>query len=193
MMQRALSLLLVAALACLPGGAVTQPAPTPISPLTGNEQFVLQSNGTQPCTVPCFTTANAIKTFAGGGASGGIVQIGKLSAVDLTATGDHVITLPAGTWFITDFIMGNPSVQIPGGGSASFYSQASAGGVRLVNGNIYGIFAGSLPQSQYADAAGAGDMGPFAALVSGHVYFNVATPVEAPCTVDIYVLGIQLQ
>lgn len=66
-MKRLLTLFLLFA----SGLAFGQPGPTPISPLTGNEQFVLQSNGTQPCTVPCFTTSQIIKNFvgSGGGAS----------------------------------------------------------------------------------------------------------------------------
>ena len=91
-------LFLALALGLAPSAVLTQPAPTPISPLTGSEQFVLQYAPPSGCSVNCFTTSDAIKAFAGGGGGGNTINltadtnIAAGSSVSVNSSGHAVQT-----------------------------------------------------------------------------------------------------
>jgi hypothetical protein len=113
---------LALALGLAPSAVLTQPAPTPISPLTGPEQFVLQYAPPSGCSVNCFTTANAIKSFVGGGGGNTVTltagtNIAAGSSVSVNSSG-HAVQ----TW--------GPAPQIAGtatlfGGAASLSNVAA--------------------------------------------------------------------
>jgi hypothetical protein len=188
--------LLLAAVA----GLRAQPSPTPISPLTGNEQFVLQSNGSAPCTVPCFTTWSTMKNY-----SGAIQQLGVAKGLNLNATGDRIIPISFTSYIVTDIILTNASAVPTTDLVGQVYSAPSGGGVALTaspSGSMGTALNAALTaaaqyfQLAYAGrnwvlAAGASDLGGIGTvLTAGDLYLNIATPNGSPLTVDAYIFGL---
>jgi hypothetical protein len=154
-----------------PSAVLTQPAPTPISPLTGPEQFVLQYAPPSGCSVNCFTTANAIKAFAGGGGNTitltADTDIAAHSSVSINAAGHAVQTWgPAPQIAGTATLFNGPTASIPAlyglnpgviplGGSTFLAYQPNPGGVD----------AGAYPNEQ----------GAVSFVASGHS-IEVGTP-----------------
>jgi hypothetical protein len=156
-MKKFFSLLLIASLALVPSAAILQPAPTPVSPLTGNEQFVLQ----YPCTTNCFTTSQIIKNYVGGGSGGNTIS---LTAGTNIAAGTSVSINSSGqavqTWGPAPNIAGVQTV-FANGGLPGFYPYA----VPLVGGAAAIYVAPNT--AGFVAAPGAVNVGLSSATISG--------------------------